>query len=59
MNDTIIQSFKATGYGMGGVFLVLILFYLLTKLMLFVFRGSSSDKDWEPSIFISILLLAK
>ncbi len=44
MNETIIQSFKATGYGMGGVFLVLILFYFLTKLMLVVFRGSS-DKD--------------
>lgn len=45
MNETIIQSFKATGYGMGGVFLVLILFYLLTKLMMFVFRSHSSDKE--------------
>ncbi|NLW46065.1 MAG: OadG family protein [Firmicutes bacterium] len=45
MNETIIQSFKATGYGMSGVFLVLILFYLLTKLMLLVFRNHSSDKE--------------
>lgn len=45
MNETIIQGLKATGYGMGGVFLVLILFYCLTKLMLVVFRGSTSDKD--------------
>lgn len=45
MDETIIQSFKATGYGMGGVFFVLILFYLLTKLMLVLFRGASSDKD--------------
>lgn len=45
MNETIIQSYKATGYGMGGVFLVLILFYLLVKLMLVVFRNSPSDKD--------------
>lgn len=44
MNETIIQSLVATGYGMGGVFLVLILFYILTKLMMFVFRNSS-DKD--------------
>jgi len=44
MNKTILQSFIATGYGMGGVFLVLILFYILTKLMMFVFR-KSSDKD--------------
>ena len=35
MNETIMQGFKATGYGMGGVFLVLILFYVLTKLMRF------------------------
>lgn len=39
MNETIIQGFKATGYGMGGVFLVLILFYLLTKLMMAVFSN--------------------
>lgn len=41
MNETIIQSFKATGIGMGGVFLVLILFYILTKLMMAIFRGFS------------------
>ncbi len=28
----------AAGFGLAGVFLVLILFYLVTKLMLFVFR---------------------
>lgn len=28
----------AAGIGLTGVFLVLILFYLVTKLMLFVFR---------------------
>ena len=39
MNETIIQGLKATGYGMSGVFLVLILFYLLTKLMMAVFSG--------------------
>lgn len=44
MNETIMQGFKATGYGMGGVFLVLILFYVLTKLMLAIF-GNFSKKD--------------
>ncbi len=44
MNETIIQSFKATGLGMGGVFLVLIMFYLLTKLMMSVF-SKYSDKE--------------
>ncbi len=44
MNETIMQGFKATGYGMGGVFLVLILFYILTKLMIAIF-GNFSKKD--------------
>lgn len=44
MNETIVQSFKATGIGMGGVFLVLILFYILTKLMMAVFRKSNKDE---------------
>ena len=44
MNEIIMQGFKATGYGMGGVFLVLILFYVLTKLMLVIF-GNFSKKD--------------
>lgn len=45
MNETIIQGFKATGYGMGGVFLVLILFYLLTKLMMAVFSNFSEKNE--------------
>lgn len=32
------QGLIAAGIGLAGVFLVLILFYLVTKLMLFVFR---------------------
>ncbi len=45
MNETIMQSFQATGIGMGGVFLVLILFYILTKLMMAIFRNSSKDNE--------------
>jgi Na+-transporting methylmalonyl-CoA/oxaloacetate decarboxylase gamma subunit len=44
MNETIMQGFQATGIGMGGVFLVLILFYILTKLMMAIF-GNFSQKD--------------
>lgn len=44
MSETIIQSFKATGIGMGGVFLVLILFYIMIKLLMAIFRNSASGK---------------
>lgn len=45
MNETIMQSLIATGYGMSGVFLVLILFYILTKLMMALFSNLPSNKD--------------
>ncbi len=32
------QGLTAAGFGLAGVFLVLILFYILTKLMLYIFR---------------------
>jgi Na+-transporting methylmalonyl-CoA/oxaloacetate decarboxylase gamma subunit len=39
MNMELINSgLIASGFGLGGVFLVLILFYLIIKLMLFVFK---------------------
>lgn len=39
MNETILKGLQATGYGMSGVFLVLILFYILTKLLMTVFSN--------------------
>ncbi|HYH03197.1 MAG TPA: OadG-related small transporter subunit [Bacillota bacterium] len=33
MNETVIKGLITSGYGLAGVFVVLILFYLLTKLL--------------------------
>jgi hypothetical protein len=37
MNETIRLGLIASGYGIAGVFAVLILFYLLTKLLIGIF----------------------
>ncbi len=37
-SETFNHGLTAAGFGLAGVFLVLILFYALTKLMLFIFR---------------------
>lgn len=38
MNETIILGLAASGYGLAGVFIVLILFYILTKLLVGAFQ---------------------
>jgi hypothetical protein len=37
MNETLRLGLTASGYGIGGVFAVLILFYLLTKVLIGIF----------------------
>lgn len=39
------MGLELTVFGLGGVFLVLILFYLLTKLMMKVFNSLESRKE--------------
>jgi cell division protein FtsW (lipid II flippase) len=37
--DLVTSGLIASGFGLSGVFLVLILFYFMIKLMLFIFKN--------------------
>lgn len=45
--DLMAAGLEVTLYGLGGVFSVLILFYLATKIMLNISRKSSEKKEAE------------
>lgn len=47
MDKLIGQGLEATLYGMGGVFAVLILFYFITKLLLYVSNRLSKNEELE------------
>jgi len=40
--EVLLQGLEASAYGMGGVFIVLILFYVITKVMLWVSNKASA-----------------
>jgi sugar phosphate permease len=44
MSKTIVLGLLASGYGLAGVFVVLILFYILTKLLVGVFQSREKRK---------------
>ena len=43
MKEVVAQGLIASAFGIGGVFLVLILFYVVVKLMRFIFRKMPSE----------------
>jgi hypothetical protein len=46
MNSTIAAALKIMGLGLGGVFVILILFYLVTKLIIVIARKlPPTDKE--------------
>jgi Na+-transporting methylmalonyl-CoA/oxaloacetate decarboxylase gamma subunit len=51
MDNLIILGLQAAGYGLAGVFIVLILFYVMTKGMMVFFenREKNSSGSNEPS----------
>lgn len=46
-SERIAQGLEATLYGMGGVFAVLILFYLITKVLLKISDRLSIEEEQE------------
>lgn len=47
MSNTLYLGLIASLYGIGGVFSVLILFYLVTKLLMFIFTRKAKVKESE------------
>mgnify|MGYP000120553705 CR=1 FL=1 len=45
--DMIIKGLKVSAYGLSGVFIVLILFYLITKLMVYAFSKYAPGNEGE------------
>jgi uncharacterized membrane protein len=45
MNKTLILGLIASGYGLAGVFIVLILFYIMTKFLVQAFQNQNHKKQ--------------